>query len=217
MSNEQRQGLRRPYAQISGSASLRPDERIVGGDVVVLVDVEPQHLGVLRLQILTVTGGDVVADAPVVGVATVAGRQIELAVRTELHPVAVVIELRPVQRVNDLLDARIGLVEIVLRHRHLGHDVGVGPPQLAIQRCVAAQRLRTSDVELAVGPVVRMERNAEQSLLVEERLEVDELRLDVQERLGRSRPRASMIRTRPVCLITALRPLPSGIETIPNG
>ena len=34
---------------------------------------------------------------------------------------------------------------------------------------------------------------------------------------GKSRPRASMIRTTPCCSITALRPLPSGIETIAKG
>ena len=38
------------------------------------------------------------ADAPVVGVAAIAGRDVEKAVRAEADPVAVVIELRPVDR-----------------------------------------------------------------------------------------------------------------------
>ena len=111
----------------------------------------------------------------------------------------------------------VGLVRIVLRDRHLGDSVGVGPPKLLIEDRIAAQRSRVGDVELAVLAVVRVERDAEEAPLVEEGMKLDDLRLDVQERLGQEAARASMIRTWPCCSITALRPLPSGIETIAKG
>ena len=78
----------------------------------------------------------------------------------------------------------VGLVGIVLGNGHLGDRVGVRPPQLPVEGRFAAQRRRVGDVELAVLAVVRMERDAEQSLLVEEGLKLNELRLDVQERFG---------------------------------
>ena len=74
-------------------------ERIVLGDRAVGVDA--QDLAVRAGQILAVALGHVVADAPVVGVAAVTGRDVELAVRPETDPMAVVVELRPVDGADD--------------------------------------------------------------------------------------------------------------------
>ena len=46
--------------------------------------------------VLAISFKDVVADAPVIGVAAIARGDVEHAVRTEIDPVAIVIELRPV-------------------------------------------------------------------------------------------------------------------------
>ena len=175
MSIEQRHGLRRPYAQISGSVvGLLADERIVGRDGVVvavlgLVDVDPQDLAVQIEQILAVAVEHVVADAPVVGVAAVAGRDVEIAVRAKADPVAVVIELRPVDRGDDSLAERIGSVRIIFGHRIFGDHVGVRPPQLLAGIATPVEVGAVGDVELPIVRVVGVERQAEQPALVEQR------------------------------------------------
>ena len=159
------------------------DERIVCRDQVGLVDIEAQHLAEQRSLVLAVACRHVVADAPVVGVAAVTGRDVEHAVRPEADPVTVVIELRPVELRDDALHGSVGLVGIRLRHLELGHDVGVRPPQTAIE-LAAAKRCRVGKVELAVLPVVRVERDAEQPALIEEVVLGHHLRPDVDEWIG---------------------------------
>ena len=134
---------------------------------------------VLRSWPLPVSG--VVADAPVVGVAAVAHRDIQHAVRAEIDPVAVMVELRPMDRRDDALVVRVGDVRIVLGDPHLGDHVGVRVPQMLGDAGAAEQRRAVGDVEQAVVLEVRMEGHAEQALFVEELPLLDDLVLDVQE------------------------------------
>src|SRR5262249_18147272 len=65
-----------PWVAHTVSPDLRlgiaaPHERIVGGNAVGLVDVKAQDLAVNAVQVLAIAGHDVVANAPVIGVAAV--------------------------------------------------------------------------------------------------------------------------------------------------
>src|SRR4029077_18618665 len=133
-------------------------------------------------QVLTVAGHDVVADAPVIGVATVTGRNVEHVVGTKADPMPVVVELRPVDLRDDPLAGRIALVRICLGDLELGDDVGVRPPQTTIE-LGPALRYRIGNVELAVLAVVRVEGEPEQTALIEEVVEDDDPRLHVKKRL----------------------------------
>ena len=96
-SNENRHGLRRPYAQISGRASSLPDERIVRRDRVRRVGarrrVDAQDLPEQCAQGLAVPSAGV-AGTLVVRSAAVAERDIEVAVGSERELSTVVIGLR---------------------------------------------------------------------------------------------------------------------------
>ena len=102
------------------------------------------------------------ADAPVIGVAAITGGDVEHAVRAETDPVAIVIELRPVDRRDDPLAVDDRLVRIVGRNGELGHGVGVRPPETLAEIALRVQMTAIGDIELAIVGEVRMERHAEQ-------------------------------------------------------
>ena len=123
------------------------------------------------------------ADAPVVGVAAVAGRDVEHAVLAEADPVAVVVELRPVDRGDDLAGLGIGGVRIFGRDFVLGDDVGVVPPELLGQIALEIEMRGVGDVKAAVLPEAGMEGEAEQPALVEVLPELRDQVPDVEEGL----------------------------------
>ena len=80
---------------------------------------------------------------------------------------AVVIELRPVDRRDLAHAAPVRDVGIVRGDRVLLDHVGVRPPEVLGQIALPVGRLAVGDVELAVAGEVRVEREPEQALLVE--------------------------------------------------
>jgi len=133
-------------------------------------------------QILPVAGSGFVADAPVVGVAAVAHRDVEHLVGAEADPVTVVVELRPRGRGQDALGIAVREIGIVGRDGELGHDVAVVPPEQLPEIALEIAMAAIGHVELPVGGEVGVEGEAEQPALVEVGIAVDHQAADVEER-----------------------------------
>ena len=156
----------------------------VGFAVAAGVDVDTQDLAQVGAQILPVASCHVVADAPVVGVTTVAQRNVQLAVRAKTDPVAVVVELRPRVRHDAPRRTRVGGVLVLGRDRVFLDHIAVVVQQHLPQVGLEVERRAVGDVELAVFLELRVEGDAQQSAFVEVVKQRLEFGADVEEGAG---------------------------------
>ena len=160
-------------------------KRIVPGNAVglALVHVEAQDFPEQHLGILAIAGIGM-AHLIVVGAAAVAHADVEETIRPERQSAAVVIGLRLVDRQQHALRSGIDLREILRHHLELREVAGVVP---LLRRSLALGRA-VIDVELAVLFELGMQRQTEQTTLIESVVQLRQLRAHIEEQLLREFP-----------------------------